>query len=112
VTCKIRLLENREKTVDLLRMIEKTGVTAVAVHSRYIADRPRFPARWEELTETLKAAALSIPVIANGDVFLPQDVSRIGEVTEGLCTSVMIARGALDNPSVFLAASDSLHSGR
>ena len=34
VTCKIRLLKSREATVDLARMIESTGVSALAVHGR------------------------------------------------------------------------------
>lgn len=34
VTCKIRLLKSQEATVDLARMIESTGVSALAVHGR------------------------------------------------------------------------------
>ncbi|KAK4361576.1 hypothetical protein RND71_020528 [Anisodus tanguticus] len=65
VTCKIRLLKSPHDTVELARQIERTGVTALAVHGRKVPDRPRDPAKWNEITD----AALSIPVIANGDVF-------------------------------------------
>lgn len=36
VTCKIRLLKSPQETVELARRIEKTGVSAVAVHGRYL----------------------------------------------------------------------------
>lgn len=34
VTCKIRLLRSPQDTVELARRIEKTGVSALAVHGR------------------------------------------------------------------------------
>ena len=34
VTCKIRLLPSEEDTLSLARVIEDTGVAAVAVHGR------------------------------------------------------------------------------
>lgn len=34
VTCKIRILPTVEETVSLVKMIEKTGVAAIAVHGR------------------------------------------------------------------------------
>eukprot|EP01102_Stenamoeba_stenopodia_P005900 TRINITY_DN16614_c0_g1_i1.p1 TRINITY_DN16614_c0_g1~~TRINITY_DN16614_c0_g1_i1.p1 ORF type:complete len:372 (-),score=79.07 TRINITY_DN16614_c0_g1_i1:63-1178(-) len=100
VTCKVRLLDTIPETVDLLRMIERTGVAAVGVHARRVPDRPRFKARWDELSQTLSAASLSIPVIANGDLFQREDIQRMKEEIPG-CSSVMIARGALVNASIF-----------
>jgi len=100
VTCKVRLLDTIPATVDLLRMIERTGVAAVGIHARRVPDRPRFKARWEELSQTLSAASLSIPVIANGDIFEPEDIQRMKKEIPG-CSSVMIARGALKNASIF-----------
>lgn len=34
VTCKIRLLPSQEDTLELVKIIESTGVTALAVHGR------------------------------------------------------------------------------
>ncbi|KAG8642776.1 hypothetical protein MANES_12G120300v8 [Manihot esculenta] len=93
VTCKIRLLKSSQDTVELARRIEKTGVSALAVHGRKVADRPRDPAKWSEIADVV--SALSIPVIANGDVFDYGDFARIKAAT------VMVARGALWNASVF-----------
>lgn len=100
VTCKIRLLQAREATVDLARKIESTGVAALAVHGRKVADRPRDRAQWEEIAAV--AAALSIPVIANGDCFEYADFERIRKATGA--AAVMAARSAMWNPSVFRAA--------
>ncbi|KAI4328090.1 hypothetical protein L6164_020477 [Bauhinia variegata] len=97
VTCKIRLLQSSNDTVELARRIEKTGVSALAVHGRKVPDRPRDPAKWSEIADVV--AALSIPVIANGDVLEYADIQRIKAATGA--SSVMIARGALLNASIF-----------
>lgn len=97
VTCKIRLLKSPQDTVELARRIEKTGVSALAVHGRKVADRPRDSAKWSEIADVV--AALSIPVIANGDVFEYEDIQRIKVATGA--SSVMVSRGALWNASVF-----------
>ncbi|KAL2241475.1 UNVERIFIED_CONTAM: tRNA-dihydrouridine(20) synthase NAD(P)+-like protein, partial [Sesamum indicum] len=97
VTCKIRLLKSTQDTVELARRIEKTGVSALAVHGRKVADRPRDPAKWSEIADVV--AAVSIPVIANGDVFEYEDFERIKVATGA--SSVMVARGALWNASIF-----------
>ena len=46
---------------------------------RRVADRPRDPANWNEIATVVDA--LSIPVIANGDVFEFEDFQRIRAVT-------------------------------
>ncbi|XP_024534950.1 tRNA-dihydrouridine(20) synthase [NAD(P)+]-like [Selaginella moellendorffii] len=97
VTCKIRLLKSTQETVELARRIEKTGVSAIAVHGRRIPDRPKDRAKWDGIADVV--SALSIPVIANGDVFEPPDIPRIKAATGA--SSVMVARGALWNASIF-----------
>lgn len=46
---------------------------------RKVADRPRDPAKWGEIADVV--AAVSIPVIANGDVFEYEDFERIKVAT-------------------------------
>ncbi|XP_050944769.1 uncharacterized protein LOC103484905 isoform X2 [Cucumis melo] len=75
ITCKIRLLNSPQDTVELARRIETTGVSALGVHGRRVADRPRDPAKWSEIADVV--AALTIPVIANGDIFEYDDFQRI-----------------------------------
>ncbi|KAL0486943.1 DUS2 [Acrasis kona] len=97
ITCKIRLLATLEETLDLVKMIESTGVSAIAVHARYVSQRPREPALLDQLHHVV--SSVSIPVIANGDAFDVTDFERIKQLTH--CDSVMYARGALWNPSIF-----------
>lgn len=97
VTCKIRLLKSSQDTVELARRIEKAGVSALAVHGRRVKDRPKDAAKWAEIADVV--AALSIPVIANGDVFEYNDFERLKSDTGA--SSVMAARGALWNASIF-----------
>ncbi|XP_038880913.1 tRNA-dihydrouridine(20) synthase [NAD(P)+]-like isoform X1 [Benincasa hispida] len=97
ITCKIRLLKSSQDTVELARRIETTGVSALGVHGRRVADRPRDPAKWSEIADVV--AALTIPVIANGDIFEFDDFQRI-KVHTG-ASSMMVARGALWNASIF-----------
>merc|ERR1719420_2733358 len=64
VTAKIRLLPDEEKTMELVKIIQDTGVAALAIHARYKEDRPKLPARIG-LIKKIKEA-LSLPIIYNG----------------------------------------------
>eukprot|EP00299_Pterocystis_sp_00344_P015128 c7541_g1_i1.p1 GENE.c7541_g1_i1~~c7541_g1_i1.p1 ORF type:complete len:338 (-),score=65.78 c7541_g1_i1:9-1022(-) len=97
VTCKIRLLPNASETLELVKMIEQTGVSAIAIHGRTDAMKSREPALWSEIAALTEH--ISIPVIANGDMWSGDDFSRAKK--EIGCSSVMYARGALLNPSLF-----------
>ncbi|KAI9265169.1 hypothetical protein BDA99DRAFT_507944 [Phascolomyces articulosus] len=98
VTCKIRLMEEKEKTIELVKMIESTGVKAITIHCRTKEQRSSTPAKWEEFKEIAQEVK-NIPVAINGDVYSWQDISRVKELTSA--NSVMIARGAQYNPSAF-----------
>ncbi|CAO3625652.1 unnamed protein product [Cunninghamella blakesleeana] len=98
VTCKIRILEDEEKTVELAKMIESTGVKALTVHCRTRDQRSSTPARWDELKAVVNAIK-SIPVVVNGDVYCYDDIEKAKKETGA--SSVMIARGAQYNPSAF-----------
>jgi tRNA-dihydrouridine synthase 2 len=97
ITCKIRLLPTMDETLDLVKMIEQTGVDAIAVHARYVPQRPREPAHLDQLEQIV--SAVSIPVIPNGDAYSREDIAKIRNLSN--VNSVMVARGALWNPSVF-----------
>lgn len=101
VTCKIRLLETKEKTLDLVRMIVSTGVKALTVHCRTKEQRSTEKANWEALRDIvdLVKSITDIPVVVNGDVFQYSDFAKAKEATHA--DSVMVARGAQWNPSAF-----------
>ncbi|XP_077424100.1 tRNA-dihydrouridine(20) synthase [NAD(P)+]-like isoform X2 [Vanacampus margaritifer] len=104
VTCKIRILPSLEDTLTLARRIEKTGVAAIAVHGRFKDERPRHPVHCDFISAV--AHAVSIPVIANGGsldlVKTHDDIQAFKEATGA--SSVMLARAAMWNPSVFRSA--------
>ncbi|CAG8657258.1 13354_t:CDS:10 [Gigaspora rosea] len=98
VTCKIRMLSTKEKTIEICKMIESTGVKAIAIHCRTRDERPKDPGHWDifnDIVENIK----SIPIIANGDVFQRSDIIRLKELSN--VSSIMIARAAEDNVSIF-----------
>jgi len=100
ITCKVRILATIEETVSLARMIESTGVAALAVHGRFVHERPREPPHYEFIKAV--ADALTIPVIANGG---SHEVNSFAEMKAVLSriggSSIMVARAAQWNPSVF-----------
>ncbi|KAF9966236.1 tRNA-dihydrouridine(20) synthase [NAD(P)+]-like, partial [Actinomortierella ambigua] len=99
VTCKIRIFPDREKTLALVQRIAATGIKALAVHCRYRDERPRDPGHWDRFAEIV--SSVSIPVIANGDVMVYEDIAKVRAVSGA--AGVMIARGAELNVSVFRA---------
>jgi tRNA-dihydrouridine synthase 2 len=106
ITCKTRILEtdtkDMKRTVEMLRRLEMTGVSAITVHARLREERPAQPAHWDCMKSVVEHANLSIPLVVNGDVYTAQDVSDVLERTGA--DSVMIARGAQRNASVFQSA--------
>lgn len=100
VTCKIRVLPDLNKTLDLVKLIESCGVSAIAVHGRTKDQRPRH----ENQDDILKSIAetISIPMIANGGSNHMRNYSDILKFKDKTkASSVMIARVAMKNPSIF-----------
>ncbi len=99
VTAKIRrgYEAGDDIAVEAARRLEQAGVAAITVHGRTRAQMYAPPV---DLTCIAAVkAAVSVPVIGNGDIFTPQDAKRMFEQTG--CDLVMIGRGALGNPWLF-----------
>ncbi|KAG2443334.1 hypothetical protein HYH02_009400 [Chlamydomonas schloesseri] len=100
VSCKIRLLDTDQDTVELARRLAACGINALAVHGRTTQQRPRDPAHWAPIKLVVEALAPGcVPVVANGDVFSWEDAQRVKRETG--CAAAMIARAAMWNASVF-----------
>ncbi|HRI86988.1 MAG TPA: tRNA dihydrouridine synthase DusB [Candidatus Hydrogenedentes bacterium] len=108
VTVKTRLGWNDKSIIilEIARMLEQIGVSALAVHCRTRDQGHRGFADWSWL-EKLKGV-VSIPIIGNGDVHTPEDVKRMFETG---CDGVMIGRGAIQNPWIFQQAKHFLRTG-
>jgi tRNA-dihydrouridine synthase B len=99
VTGKIRLGwdEDNRNYLETARAVEDNGGALLAVHGRTRAQGYGGQADWEPIAEI--KAAVSIPVIGNGDVRRHADIERMKAQTG--CDAVMIGRGAIGNPWIF-----------
>ncbi len=99
VTLKIRTgwdPDNRN-AVQIAQLAEQVGIQALAVHGRTRACLFKGEAEFD----TIKAvkAAVSIPVIANGDITTPERAKSVLDYTQA--DAIMIGRGAQGNPWLF-----------
>ncbi len=96
VTVKIRSGWDSKhiNAVEVAKIIEKAGASAICVHPRTRSQGYSGKADWNIIKEVKQN--VSIPVIGNGDIKCPEDAKRMIEETN--CDAVMIGRGVLGNP--------------
>jgi len=99
VTAKIRLHSSEDSTISFLQNLESAGADAITIHARTTLERPHDPAHQSEIKSLLAKTGLKIPVIYNGDIFSFDDIDNTKKITG--TDSVMIARGAIQNPGIF-----------
>ena len=106
VTVKIRSGwdETQRDPVDIALRCQDAGAQALTLHPRTRTQMYHGVANWDEIAAV--AAALTIPVIGNGDIRTPADVLAMRQQTN--CAGIMIARGSFGNPWLFAQARDLL----
>jgi nifR3 family TIM-barrel protein len=106
VTVKIRSGwdETQRDPVDIALRCQEAGAQALTLHPRTRTQMYQGAANWDEIAAV--AAALTIPVIGNGDIRTPADVLAMRQQTN--CAGIMIARGSFGNPWLFAQARDLL----
>jgi tRNA-dihydrouridine synthase B len=110
LTAKIRSGWDRKSinAVEVLKIAEDCGIEALAIHGRTRCELFSGQADWSVIAEVKKKAR--IPVIGNGDVFIPEDAQRMFRETG--VDGVMIGRGVLSNPWLIRQCWDHLNGSR
>jgi nifR3 family TIM-barrel protein len=98
-TVKFRMGWNDHQIVcvELARIAQEEGLTAVALHARTREQGYSGQAQWQWIAAIKQA--IRIPVIGNGDIRTPEDAAAM--VAETGCDAVMIGRAAPANPWIF-----------
>lgn len=87
----------QKNAVEFARALSQSGAQALCVHGRLRSQFYAPPVDRETIAQVVEA--VSIPVIANGDIDSPKAAASMAEQTG--CASLMIGRGALGNPFLF-----------
>ena len=99
VTVKIRIGwdENSINCVEVAKLIEKAGASAITVHGRTRSQFYSGKANWDYIKQVVES--VNIPVVGNGDIVDYKTAKEMLDYTG--CKAIAIARGALGNPFIF-----------
>lgn len=102
VTIKIRTGwdANTRNAQEVCKIAYNEGISWVAIHGRTRAQAYSGLADWDFIAE-VKAKA-QLPILGNGDILTP--IQAVRRMKETGCDGVMIGRGSLKNPHIFVDA--------
>lgn len=109
VTAKFRkgFDENSVNAVEFAKRLEDAGADGITVHGRTRQQYYEGKADWDIIARVKQS--VKIPVIANGDIFTPENAREILQYTKA--DGIMIARGALGDPQIFRRVRQYLETG-
>lgn len=99
VTLKFRTGWDRahKNALNIAHIAENSGIALLTLHGRTRADGYRGDAEYETITAV--KAAVSIPLVANGDITTPQRARHVLQITGA--DAVMVGRAAQGRPWIF-----------
>ena len=108
VSVKLRLGWDDAQAIHLnADMAAAAGASWITIHGRTRMQGYKPPAFWAPIGEV--RARLSIPIVANGEIWTLDDFRRCQDVTG--CEHFMLGRGALANPRLIAQIAAELHCG-
>lgn len=108
VTVKIRSgFENKINAVEIAKICEKAGASAIIVHARTVEQGYSGKADWNIIRSVKQS--VKIPVIGNGDVVDGESAKQMLEETG--CDYIMIGRAVIGNPFIFKQINEYLETG-
>jgi tRNA-dihydrouridine synthase B len=110
ITVKIRIgLNDRKKNhIHIAKIIEQAGADAIIVHGRTVAQKYSGKVNYKAIKEV--KAAVSIPVIGNGDIIDGVSAKKMFDQTG--CDAIMIGRAAAKDPFIFKRINHYLKTGK
>lgn len=97
VTVKMRSGFKKVEALELVKIIESSGASAITIHGRTKEQGYSGNSDWDIIRQVKET--VSIPVIGNGDVVDGKSAKELLEYSK--CDYVMIARAAMNNPMIF-----------
>ena len=109
LTCKMRIGVSPDENiaVEFAKGLERAGADLITVHGRYAKQMYSGFADRQTIKEV--KAAVSIPVIANGDITNGASAKEMLDITGA--DGIMIGRAALGNPFIFAQVKKYLQTG-
>jgi len=110
VTVKMRMGwdDKSVNAIEVSKLCEKAGVSAIAIHGRTREQMYRGVANWDIIKQVKEI--VNIPIIGNGDVDSPQKAKEMLDYTG--CDAVMIGRATRGNPWIFTQTIEFLNTGK
>ena len=109
VTLKIRTgwCKNSRNGIEIAKIAEHNGIQSLAVHGRTRCDFYKGNAEYQTIKAIKKA--VSIPVVANGDITSAQKAAEVLEFTNA--DAIMVGRAAQGRPWIFREINHYLDTG-
>lgn len=108
VTAKIRIYDDKEKSLEYAKMVLNAGAQFITIHGRTrdMKGQATGLANWDILKYLRDNLPEDQVFFANGNILYPADIERCFTTTT--CDAVMSAEGNLYNPGVFWTADDNI----
>lgn len=91
---------NTRNAIEVCNIAYNEGISWVAIHGRTRAQGYSGLADWDFITEV--KANTKVPILGNGDILTPRQANL--RLAQSGCDGVMIGRGCLKNPYIFMDA--------